>query len=462
MRHFFIFFLSLSLLASETINALPQSPQSILELIKTEHVEFIDFLFTDLLGTLRTITITAHEMPHALKNGLTFDGSSIPGCTSIHESDMVLRPDLDTFMVLPSQDFCTTARVICDIYAQPHNAYDADPRGILKKVLEEAHELGYVFYVGPELEFFLFLNPDTDQFTPCDTEHYFQAEECGLRDAQNKLLLRSLLDQGVAVEKLHHEVAPGQHEVSIHYADALSIADQIMICKHTIKSFAKNNNLTATFMPKPINGQNGSGMHIHFSLFESDTKTNAFYDKESATLLSATAQSFIAGVLDHALELSALCNPSINSYKRLVPGHEAPIYRCWATKNRSAMIRIPQIDAEHAAGARAEIRSPDAMANPYLLFAGLLKAGLDGIKNQTRLPVSTDMNLYRLKTSEINALGISILPTSLEQSLQIFATSDFALALLGKHGLYEYITLKQNDITSFKKEITSWEIEHYF
>lgn len=452
--------LTLSLLSSALYAA--SSADIAMQQVKDEKIEFIDFLFTDMLGTLRSITIPASQFASALTNGLSFDGSSIPGCTTINESDMLLWADLKTFSIVNHmQGQQKTGRIMCDIYRATNIPYEADPRTLLKQVLAEAHELGYEFYVGPELEFFLFDAQRYEGLKPCDTAKYFQAEECSERDAQKKSLLHTLLAQGIGIEKLHHEVAPGQHEVSIRYGNALEIADQIMLCKHAIKSFARRCGQHASFMPKPIYGQNGSGMHVHFSLYDMQQKKNAFSDTQSADLLSETAHHFIAGVLQFSPELCALFNPSINSYKRLVPGHEAPIYRCWATKNRSSMIRIPQIDPTQTYAARAEIRSPDALANPYLVFAGLLKAGLEGIKSQLEAPQAAEMNVYRARSEELAARNIGTLPTSLEQALELFEQSDFMYQLLGQHAIHEYLKAKREELISFKKTITNWEIERY-
>ena len=445
------------LIGSFSLFVCADTPEWITEKIKKEEIEFVDFMFTDMVADLKTVTIPASQVPAALKNGLSFDGSSIPGCTQIHESDMLLWPDLNTF----TRTTDGNARVICDVYASSGVPYEADARHILKTVMQEAQALGYTFLVGPELEFFLFDMQKSNSLIPCDKARYFQAEGLLARDAQNKSLLGALLAQGVNVEKLHHEVAPGQHEISIHYSNALDIADQIIIAKHTIKTFAQAHGLRATFMPKPVIGQNGSGMHVHFSLLDAKNKKNAFYAKDNTLFLSGIAYNFIAGVLHYAPDLSALLNASINSYKRLVPGHEAPIYRCWATKNRSAMIRIPQFDCEQAHAARAEIRSPDALGNPYLIFAGLLKAGLEGIKNNIELPRATEINLYHLSPADLIKRGVTTLPTSLEESIGIFQKSHFIQKLLTPYTIAEYLSLKKEELERYKKQITQWEIEYY-
>ena len=432
-------------------------PELIIDQLNAGNVEFVDFMFSDLLGNLRSVTIPMVEVSRALKNGISFDGSSIPGFTSITESDLMLVPDLHTLTIINSN----TARIICDIYVDKKHPFNGDPRYVLKKILQEAHDLGYEFLVGPELEFFLFELSDAKQLVPSDNGKYFQAESIIERDIQNKTLLNILLQQGINVEKLHHEVAPGQHEVSIHYGDALAIADQVLLCKHAIKSFAKLHSYQATFMPKPIADQNGSGMHIHFSLRDLKSNQNAFYNKTDSKLLSDVAYNFIAGVLYYASDVNALFNSSLNSYKRLVPGYEAPIYRCWATKNRSAMIRIPHIESDQISAARAEIRSPDGLCNPYLAFAALLKAGLEGIKNNIEIPAATEFNLYHLNTQELIAKGIDTLPPSLTDSLSFFKSSKLVEDLLGKTMRNEYLKLKEEELLSSQRNITAWELEHY-
>lgn len=434
--------------------------KTIIENAKNNNVTCIDFQFTDLAGSWRSITLPIGQLGNALKNGLSFDGSSIPGCTNINESDLFLKPDLSTFALIHNNGQ-THARIICEIYRTTDVPFEADPRSILKKALREANDLGYTFLAGPELEFFLFIPQENNDLIPLDQRKYFQAEYNLQIDSYKKELLSYLHEQGINIEKIHHEVAPGQYEVSIHYADALHIADQIMLCKHAIKSFAQKHSLAATFMPKPLQGCNGSGMHIHFSLFDTNSNKNAFYKSDDSLYLSPTAYSFIAGVLYYASELSALFNASINSYKRLVPGHEAPIYRCWATKNRSAMIRIPQINPDQSNAARAEIRSPDALCNPYLALAGLLKAGLEGIKKNIQLAKAAEVNLYHLTPAELMQKGIDTLPTSLMQSLILFEKSSFIASFLATGAITQYSKIKKDELASFSKAITDWEKENY-
>ncbi len=416
------------------------------------YADSIDCLFTDILGSLRCVTIPLNGAKRVLEKGTEFDGSSIPGYASIYESDMHLQPDLTTFNIVDA-----TARVMCDVYVNAHEPYEADPRSLLKKQLARAQELGYEFYVGPELEFFL-LNENGD---PVDTAHYFDASNNFCIDNQKKCILSTLVRNGVAVEKIHHEVASGQYEISIHYNNALEIADQIVLAKQIIRQQATMQGLRAIFMPKPFNGMNGSGMHVHFSLYDTVNKKNAFYDYDDAAHLSEAAQHFIAGILKYIPEMSAICNPTVNSYKRLVAGYEAPVYICWATKNRSALIRIPQIDAQEAAAARAEIRSPDALSNPYILFASLLAAGLQGIEDAEQLQKPIEKNLYKLSSTQIKELDIAVLPSSLSKALSYLQQSDFARHALGSRFVQEFLSLKEKELLQFNRTITDWEWHRY-
>lgn len=417
------------------------------------YVDCVDCYFTDILGSLRSVTIPLNAAKRVLEHGTDFDGSSIPGYSSIYESDMHLQPDLNTFQIVDG-----TARVICDVHENAHEPYQADPRSILKKQLARARELGYEFYVGPELEFFILNEGST---TPVDKDRYFDASSNTYIDNQKKGLLNTLVRNGIAVEKLHHEVASGQYEMSIHYGNALEIADQIVLAKHIVERQADSFGLRATFMPKPFTNMNGSGMHVHFSLYNTTNQCNAFYDNHDSVNLSAVARHFIAGILKYIPEMSAICNPTINSYKRLVIGYEAPVYICWATKNRSALIRIPQIDACESSAARAEIRSPDATSNPYVLFAGLLAAGLAGLEEAHHLQVPIEKNLYKLSQEQVRELDIMILPENLTQALSCLRESDFAHRALGYRFVEEFLSLKEKEVLNFNRSITDWEWQRY-
>ncbi len=423
-------------------------------------VQFVDFVFSDISGNLKEVTRPVSYAEDTLRDGINFDGSSIPGCMAITESDMLLKPDINTYSELPwTTQRVRTARVICDIYREENEPYEGDPRVVLQKTIQEAHDMGYEFFVGPELEFFVF---DKQEKKPSDSKKYFDAET-NIRNAEfQKTLLYALRAQNVKVEKLHHEVASGQLEVSIQYDDALAIADQVIIAKHTIRSLAQEVGLHATFMPKPIFGENGSAMHVHFSLYDTKNKCNAFYDKQDPVRLSTTAKHFIAGVLNRVRVMTALFNPTINSYKRLVPGYEAPIYICWGTKNRSALVRIPRINKDQAGAARAEIRSPDTMSNPYLVFAAILKAGLEGIKNKEEVMPIVEDNLYHLRSEDLHTRNILSLPTSLDEALNLLQESAFIIDLLGTNCLSEFLALKEKELYSYKTKITDWEFEKYY
>ena len=433
-------------------------------IIEEEKIQFVNFVFSDLLGNLKEITIPAKYALAKLEEGLFFDGSSVPGCTEIFQSDMFLKPDLDTFSIIPwTNNEEKTALVLCEVYRDEMTPYEADPRHILKKVTAEARQMGFEFFVGPELEFFLFKSPDfcDNSTTPCDEKGYIDAEKDIYSQVNKFFMINMLKRHNINVEKLHHEVAPGQHEIVIKHGDALSIADQVTLAKHAVKSLAKNSGLQATFMPKPLYGKNGSGMHVHFSLFNTHEQKNTFYSENSSDYLSETAHYFIAGVLHRVREITALLNPTVNSYKRLVPGYEAPIYICWGTKNRSALIRIPQCNENKPAAARAEIRSPDPSCNPYLAFAALLKAGLEGIKNKEQLSPIVEENLYKMTQQQIVNQGIESLPSSLDEAIVLLENSSFIKEFFGTRFLSEYLKTKKAELRSFATAVTDWELHRY-
>jgi len=451
-------------LAVSSLNAeANKSYSKTLKFLEEQQIHYIDFVFSDLHGNLKEVTRPSSYATSSFLNGLYFDGSSVPGCTSIFESDMLLLPDVSTIRTIPwSQGDVRTARVMCDVFEDDNLAYEASPRNILKKVVDEAREMGYEFYVGPELEFFFIeRRSDSQVITPADQGKYFGSElSAGAADFKRQLL-NALLAQGIKVEKLHHEVAPGQHEISIQYSTAVDIADQVLIAKHTIKTYALNNGMQATFMPKPIYGMSGSSMHVHFSLYDTQRNENAFFDGNDKDLLSPIARKFIAGVLKHVKELTALMNPTVNSYKRLVPGYEAPTNICWAPKNRSAIIRIPLVSEDQPEGVRAELRSPDALSNPYLTFAAILKAGLIGIKNGYELPEEVAQNLYHMSLADIKNRGIESLPGSLEEALNLLSKSELAKDLLGARLFEQFISSKMKEVYRYNTDITDWELKNY-
>lgn len=430
------------------------SVDSIIENLQNSYVESVDFLFTDIFGSLRCITIPTLSIKGPLNNGLEFDGSSIPGYSSIYDSDMHLKPDLKTFSIRENK-----AHIFCDVYNSPEESYKGDPRCLLKEQITRARKLGYEFYVGPELEFFLIHGENKNKG---DKLRYCDASNNSINDYQKHGLLSTLIYHNIDVEKLHHEVARNQWEISIHYSDALAIADQIILAKQIIKLYAGECGLDATFMPKPFFGISGSGMHVHFSLYDIKNNCNVFYDEHDPEHLSTIARHFIAGVLKYVPIMSAFCNSTINSYKRLVAGYEAPVYVCWASKNRSALIRVPQIAKNQKSAARAEIRSSDATSNPYTLFTIILSAGLQGIEDKEELSAPVEQNLYKLSTREIEQLGIKTLPASLQEALTYLQQNDFAYKTLGNQLVQEFLKLKQKEVEQFNCTITDWEWNHYF
>lgn len=426
----------------------------VFEHLQTQQVQMVSFLFIDITGETRTIDVPINQAHKAFEDGLTFDGSSIPGCTEIYASDMLIKPDIETVRIVPwFVGVNKLAVVICDIYKDEKTKYASSPRTILKKVIDEAQALGYTLNVGAELEFFL-LKKDT--LEPIDTKGYCAAETNAQYAIQKSSLLHLLTNFGIAVEKIHHEVATGQYEIALRYSDALSVADQLILTKYVLQSVAQEYGYKVAFMPKPFIDQNGSALHLHFSIWDSFQFSNLFYGENNQ--LSPLAQQFIAGVLTHIKELTALFNTSINSYKRLVPGYEAPTYICWGSKNRSSLIRIPQ--AYSAQGARAELRSPDPLCNPYLAFAALLKAGLQGIQKKYTLANAVEQNLYHLNKQECALLNLASLPTSLDEAINAIEQSSIARSLMGK-ALDVFVQLKRDEIHAYNTHISAWELNHY-
>lgn len=431
-------------------------------------VHFVNFTFSDIHGNLKEFIQSITYFKKSLKNGVTFDGSSMPGFASVNESDLLLKPDSSTTASIPSYSLnqhvstnqqVSTMRVMCDIYNDEYTPCENSPRYVLQKIMAQAQAMGYEFYIGPELEFFIFSQQKNKPIV-YDQKGYFASGTSLRMQTAKKTLITMLQEQNINVEKLHHEVAPGQYEISIKYGNALSIADQILLAKHTIKTMAQTEGMQATFMPKPFFGMNGSGMHLNFSLFDINNQCNAFYDAHDPNHLSQIAQQFIAGVLNHAREITALLNPTVNSYKRLVKGYEAPVHVCWGIKNRSALVRIPYVSDNQPNGVRAEIRSPDATTNPYLAFAALLLAGLTGIKNNEKLPKPVEENLYRLDETALKAYNIQLLPASLDEAINLLQASQFAQELLGEELLSKFVELKRQESSAFKRTITDWEWRH--
>jgi len=433
--------------------------EDILHQAKEANVRFIRLQFTDLLGSIKNVEIPVSQLEKALDNKMMFDGSSIEGYVRIEESDMYLYPDLDTWVVFPWVSEDRVARLICDVYLPDGRPFPGDPRGILKRVLKEAADMGFTaMNVGPEPEFFLFKTDEKGKPTLelNDEGGYFDLAPVDLGENCRREIVLVLEEMGFEIEASHHETAPGQHEIDFKYADAIKAADQIQTFKLVVKTIAREHGLHATFMPKPLYGVNGSGMHCHQSLFTKDG--NAFYDPSDELGLSQIARHYMAGVLHHARGFTAITNPTVNSYKRLVPGYEAPCYVAWSSKNRSPMIRIP---ASRGLSTRIEVRNPDPSANPYLALAVMLKAGLDGIKNKMPLPAPADRNIYVMTEEERIENGIPNLPEDLKEALNELVKDDVICEALGDHALTHFIELKEIEWDMFRTQIHSWERDQY-
>ncbi len=433
--------------------------ERILQLIEEEDVEFIRLQFTDMFGTFKNVAITASQMKKALNNQCMFDGSSIESYIKIEESDMYLYPDLDTFVILPWRpQHGKVARLICDIYRPDGTDFEGSPRYILKKVLEEAKQLGYDFQVGTECEFFLFQMAEDGTPTTNTTERagYFDLGPLDQGENARRDMVLTLEDMGFEIESSHHESAPAQHEIDLKYESALKAADQIMTFKFAVRTIAKRHGVHATFMPKPKYGVNGSGMHVNMSLMK-DGK-NCFFDASDPLGLSKEAYYFIGGILKHMKGMTVITNPIVNSYKRLVPGFEAPVYIAWSSKNRSPLIRIPAVKGEEI---RVELRSPDPSANPYLVFAVCLRAGLQGIKQKIEPPYSIDKNIFEMTKEERKEKQIQALPANLKEAILEFENDDFIKETLGKEFSMHYAKGKLNEWNAYIEQVSAWEIEQY-
>ena len=435
------------------------SKADIIRMVEEEDVEFIRLQFTDMFGTLKNVAITSSQLEKALNNECMFDGSSIEGFVRIEESDMYLHPDLDTFTIFPWRpQQGKVARIICDVYGTDQKPFEGDPRYILKKVIKEAADMGYQFDVGPECEFFLFHQDDEGQPTTISHERagYFDLGPVDLGENARRDMVLTLEDMGFEIEASHHEAAPAQHEIDFRYDEALKTADNIMTFKLAVKTIAKRHGLFASFMPKPKYGINGSGMHINMSLFKDEK--NIFADESDELGLSQEAYYFIGGIMKHMKGMSVITNPLVNSYKRLVPGYEAPIYIAWSATNRSPLIRIP---ASRGAGTRVELRCPDPAANPYLALAVCLAAGLDGIRNQITPPESVTENVFEMRLSKKNQLGIESLPADLGEAIHEFEADTYIQEILGTHITEKYMEAKKAEWADYRSQVTQWEIENY-
>jgi len=413
------------------------------------------------LGVIKEVIIPVEQLEDALTDGVWFDGSSIEGFARIQESDLFLKPDTATYAVVPwlTEDG-KTARLICDSYRADGNPFEGDPRFILKQAAAEAAKEGYEYNVGPEPEFYLFKANDIERTTPIDYGSYFDLSSHEGYKAIKKIIA-ALDNFAIEVETSHHEVGFGQYEIDFHYGNCLDIADKVVTLKYSAKKIAQMHNLHATFMPKPIMDKPGSGMHIHQSLFDVKTKTNAFYDKEHQYNLSKVAYNFIAGQIKHINAICAILCPTVNSYKRLVSGFEAPVYVTWAAMNRSALLRVPKWFRQRKEAARIELRCPDPACNPYLAFAVMLKAGLDGIKNDLQPPEPVEENIYQLDGESLVKKNIGLLPTSLAEALDALKKDKILQETLGDHLFERYIDVKTKEWDEFKKQVTTWEIETY-
>ncbi len=433
--------------------------QDIIRLVEENNVEFIRLQFTDVFGTLKNVAITAKQLEKALDNKCMFDGSSVDGFVRIDESDMYLYPDLDTFSIFTWRSSSgRVARLICDVYRPDGVPFQGDPRGVLKRVLRKAVSMGYNFCVGPELEFFLFHTDEEGRPTTVTHEKagYFDVAPLDLGENARRDIVLTLEEMGFDIEASHHEVAPAQHEIDLLYANALKTADNIMTFKLVVKSIAKRHGLYASFMPKPISDVDGSGMHLNMSLWRNGK--NIFADSKGHLGISQEGYHFLAGLLRYAPEMTLIMNPLINSYKRLVPGYEAPIDITWSTCNRSPLIRIP---AARGVGTRVELRSPDAAANPYLALAVCLAAGLAGIEEKMEPTLHFEGNTYQLTREEKEAKGIQSLPRDMRESIRAFRDSEFMKEVLGEHIFEKYISAKGREWHSYQSQVTDWEINEY-
>jgi len=436
----------------------------IIQRAQVDGVEFVSLQFTDLFGTVKNVTIPIARLPEVLSHGMNFDGSSIEGFARIAESDMVLRPDLNTYTVLPwtaARD--RTARLICDAEDMNGQPFAGDPRLILKRTLNQAKSMGFRYDTGPEVEFFLFKQDGqpTVASIPQDVGSYFDFSPRDLASQVRNHIALALQEMGIEVEATHHEVAPGQHEIDFRYADALASADAVVTLRYTIKAVAQADGLFATFMPKPMLGVNGSGMHTHQSMSDSHG-VNIFYDADDPYGLSQLAYHFIAGQMAHARALAAIVAPTVNSYKRLVAGYEAPVYICWGRINRSALIRIPgQLPGMGHLAARCELRCPDPSANPYLAFAAMLAAGLDGIRRGLMPPPPVEENVYEFDSTMLRKRDIASLPGTLEEALQELEKDEVIAEALGEHTFRRYLEAKRLEWDEYRIQVTSWELQRY-
>jgi glutamine synthetase len=435
----------------------PRDVKDVKEAIKQNNVKFVRLWFTDIHGMLKSFALPIEELDNAFDEGMGFDGSSIHGFARIDESDMVAKPDPSTFALLPWRPAeKAVARMFCDIYEPEGKPYKGDPRYVLKRNLKKAHNKGFTFYLGPELEYFYFSsNKSTETL---DEGGYFDYPLDAAEDLRRDTIL-SLEQMGIKVEYSHHEVAPSQHEIDLRYAEALDMADTVMTYRIVVKEIARKYGVYATFMPKPIFGQNGSGMHTHQSLFKG--KRNAFFNAKDKYYLSDAAKHYVAGMLRHVPEITLVLNQWVNSYKRLVPGYEAPVYICWAMRNRSALVRVPLYKPGKEQATRVELRSPDPACNPYLAFACMLNAGLTGMDKKYKLAEPTEMDVYHLSEGEREKMGIGSLPGSLVEAIEVSEKSKLLKDTLGDHVFNELIMSKKTEWDGYRTKVFPYELDTY-
>ncbi len=432
--------------------------EDVLNVVKEKNVSFIQFWFTDVLGILKSFAITPSELEEGLTEGMGFDGSSIEGFARIEESDMIAKPDPTTFQFLPwKPGDKAVARMFCDILQPDGTPYEADPRYVLRRVLKKAADKGYTFYLGPELEYFYFENNETPKII--DKGGYFDARPLDMGGDLRRETIFALQNMGIQVEYSHHEVAPSQHEIDMRFDEGLRMADKTMTLRVVVKEIARQNGYYATFMPKPIFGENGSGMHTHQSLFQGDK--NAFFDADDPYHLSAVGKHYIAGTMRHAREMAAITNQWINSYKRLVPGYEAPVYVSWARRNRSTMVRVPMYKPGKEMATRMEFRSPDPACNPYLAFAVMLAAGLKGIEEKYPLPDPVEEDIYGMDKATRERAGIESLPGSLFEAIQEVENSELVRETIGDHIFDKFIENKKIEWDCYRTHVSQYEIEKY-
>jgi len=435
-----------------------QTKEEVHKIVRQQNVSFIQFWFTDVLGVQKVFSVTPSELEEGMTEGMGFDGSSIEGFCRIEESDMIAMPDPTTFQLIswrPSER--PVARMICDILNPDGTPYQGDPRYVLKRALKKITEQGYTFYVGPELEFFYFTNDKSPEFL--DRGGYFDGLPVDVATDLRRQTIFALQEMGIRVEYSHHEVAPSQHEIDLRYDESLRMADKVMTYRTTVKEIARQNGFYATFMPKPIFGENGSGMHTHQSLFIGDK--NAFFDGSDAYHLSTLAKHYIAGLMRHAPEITAICNQWVNSYKRLVPGYEAPVYVSWARRNRSAMIRVPMYKPGKEQATRIEFRSPDPACNPYLAFAVMLAAGLKGVEQGYDLPEPIEEDIFEMNEKAREEAGIRSLPGSLYEAIVAVSASELVRETLGDHIFEKFVENKKLEWDRFRTHVSRYEIDRY-